>query len=203
MDLYSVSRAYYGLAPIYDIVFGRSLERGRRLAVTAANERAGRVLEVGVGTGIYLHGYRRDHEVTGIDISAAMLAKAHARVIALGLSHVKELTKMDAAELAFPDNYFDVVVAMYVMTVVPNAEKVLWEIERVCAPSGRVIIVNHFAREDGLRGAMECHLSPICSLLGWRTDFHMDAILPGTSLSLLANRTVGLFGLFTLLVLCK
>jgi len=113
-------------------------------AVLATNGRAGRVLEVGVGTGISLPAYRQDHEVTGIDISPQMLERARARVGNLGLSNVKDLIEMDAARMAFPDNSFDVVVAMYVMPVVANPRQVLREIERVCVHGGRVIMINHF-----------------------------------------------------------
>jgi len=203
MNRESVLSAYARLAPVYDFAFGRSLESGRRLAVSLANKAPGRVLELGVGTGISLQGYRCDHEVTGIDISANMLEKARARVSDLKLSHVKELLLMDAAELAFPDNSFDIVVAMYVMTVVPNPKRVLREIERVCAPGGRVLIVNHFAKENGLRGRVERHLTPFSSLLGWRTDFRLETILTRTSLNLMGIEQVGFFGLFTLLQLCK
>lgn len=139
-----VLHAYARLAPFYDLLFGRTMNRGRMHAVLATNGRAGRVLEVGVGTGISLPAYRQDHEVTGIDISPQMLERARARVGNLGLSNVKDLIEMDAARMAFPDNSFDVVVAMYVMPVVANPRQVLREIERVCVHGGRVIMINHF-----------------------------------------------------------
>jgi len=203
MNRESVLSAYARLAPVYDFAFGRSLESGRRLAVSLANRIPGRVLELGVGTGISLQGYRSDHEVTGIDLSEKMLEKARTRVFDLKLSHVKELLVMDASDLAFPDNSFDIVVAMYVMTVLAHPERVLREMERVCASGGRVLIVNHFAKENGLRGRVERHLTPFCSLLGWRTDLRLEKILARTSLSLMGVEEVGFFGLFTLLQLGK
>lgn len=202
-DMDAVLRAYERLAPLYDLFFGKTLDRGRRLAVRATNGKARRVLEVGVGTGISLPCYRRDHQVTGVDISPEMLERARERVATLALSHVKDLREMDASHLNFPDNSFDAVIAMYVMPVVPNPGKVLQEIERVCAPGGKVIIVNHFAKQNGLRGKLERRLVPICEFLGWRIDFCLDEIVLHTSLSLRRIQTVGPFGLYTLLQLGK
>ena len=71
---------------------------------------------------------------------------------------------MDAGALAFPDESFDTVVAMYVMTVVPDAEKVMRELERVCATGGEVILVNHFSQEEGVRGFLERRLAPLADL---------------------------------------
>ena len=71
---------------------------------------------------------------------------------------------MDAGALAFPDESFDTVVAMYVMTVVPDAEKVMRELERVCATGGEVILVNHFSQEEGVRGFLERKLAPLADL---------------------------------------
>ena len=59
-----------------------------------------------------------------------MLEKARERVAAEGLDHVTGLHEMDAAELKFPDASFDTVVAMYVMTVVPEPEVVMRELSR-------------------------------------------------------------------------
>lgn len=202
-DMEAVLRAYERLAPLYDFFFGKTLDRGRRLAVRATNGRARRVLEVGVGTGISLPCYRRDHEVTGVDISPKMLERARERVATLSLSHVRDLIEMDASHLNFPDDCFDAVIAMYVMPVVPDPEKVLREIERVCSPGGQVIIVNHFAKQNGLRGKLERLLVSICEFLGWRIDFCLDEIILRTSLRLLNIQTVGPFGLYTLLQLKK
>jgi phosphatidylethanolamine/phosphatidyl-N-methylethanolamine N-methyltransferase len=202
-DTDAVLRAYERLAPLYDFFFGKTLDRGRKLAVHATNGRARRVLEVGVGTGISLPFYRRDHQVTGVDISPKMLERARERVATLSLSHVKELLEMDASHLGFADNSFDAVIAMYVMPVVPAPDKVLREIERVCAPGGKVIVVNHFAKQNGLRAKLERRLVPICEFLGWRIDFCLDEIVFRTSLSLRKIQTVGPFGLYTLLQLIK
>ncbi len=87
------------------------------------------------------------------------------------------LHEMDASALAFPDESFDTVVAMYVMTVVPDPDKVMRELERVCAPGGEVILVNHFSQEDGVRGFFERKLAPFADLIGWHAVFEVDRVL--------------------------
>ena len=78
------------------------------------------MLEVGVGTGLSLPDYKPHLEVVGIDLSPEMLDKARERVEEEGLKHVTGLHEMDAGDLQFADCSFDTVVAMYVMTVVPE-----------------------------------------------------------------------------------
>src|SRR5258708_22892719 len=114
-----VTKAYGRWAPVYDVVFGAVFDRGRQAAIEAAERIGGRILEVGVGTGISLPDYKRTSRLCGVDISAPMLRKAKERGADLGLSHVEGLWVMDAEHLTFPDDSFDVVVAQYVVTTVP------------------------------------------------------------------------------------
>jgi len=80
MDTASVRDAYRRWAPIYDLTFGKIAEAGRKHAVQIINRRRGRVLEVGVGTGLSLPRYGSHLTITGIDLSPEMLAKAGAKV---------------------------------------------------------------------------------------------------------------------------
>src|ERR1700756_4916729 len=84
-DRATVEQAYDRWAPIYDLVFGGVFEKGRRAATIATNKIGGRVLEVGVGTGISLPQYAPHVRVFGTDISEAMLRKAKKRVAQLRL----------------------------------------------------------------------------------------------------------------------
>src|SRR5215813_6166797 len=118
----TVTKAYARWAPVYDLVFGAVFERGRQAAIAAAERIGGRILEVGVGTGISLPDYSPANRLYGIDISEPMLRKAQERVDELGLRNVEGLSVMDAERLSFPDASFDVVVAQYVVTTVPNPE---------------------------------------------------------------------------------
>src|SRR5215207_10300957 len=103
LDKEMITTAYARWAPVYDLVFGKVFERGRRASIAAAERVGGRILEVGVGTGISLPDYARSNRLVGIDISAPMLRKAQERVVAQGLSNVEALAVMDAKHLAFPD----------------------------------------------------------------------------------------------------
>src|SRR5262245_2758012 len=129
-----VSKAYDRWAPVYDMVFGQVFDHGRKAAIAAAEQVGGRILEVGVGTGISLPDYAPDNRIFGVDISEQMLRKARDRVSELGLSHVEGLAVMDAKHLEFPDDSFDVVVAQYVITTVPDPEGTLDEFARVLKP---------------------------------------------------------------------
>jgi phosphatidylethanolamine/phosphatidyl-N-methylethanolamine N-methyltransferase len=203
LDSASVRHAYRRWAPVYDFTFGTVAESGRKNAVKIINRRRGRVLEVGVGTGLSLPCYEKHLSITGIDLSPEMLDKARGRVRQQGLGNVDGLYEMDAGALAFPDESFDTVVAMYVMTVVPDAEKVMRELERVCATGGEVILVNHFSQEDGVRGFVERRLAPLASSIGWHAVFSLDRVLVCEDLRLAERRTLWPFGLFTMLRFVK
>ena len=203
MDVESVRHAYRRWAPVYDLTFGLVAETGRKHAVRIINRRRGRVLEVGVGTGLSLPRYGSHLAITGIDLSREMLAKAHDKVASKKLDNVVALHEMDAGALAFPDESFDTVVAMHVMTVVPDPERVMRELERVCAPGGEVILVNHFSEEEGVRGWLERRLAPFADLLGWRPVFGLDQVLVCDDLRLAERRSLRPFGLFSMLRFVK
>ena len=203
MDVNSVRHAYRRWAPVYDFTFGLVAEAGRKHAVQIINRRKGRVLEVGVGTGLSLPCYGSHLTITGIDLSPEMLAKARDKIASKKLGNVTGLHEMDAGALAFPDESFDTVVAMYVMTVVPDPERVMRELERVCAPGGEVILVNHFSEDEGVRGLVERKLAPFGDLLGWRPVFGLDRVLVCDDLRLAERRSLRPLGLFTMLRFVK
>ncbi|MBP7241767.1 class I SAM-dependent methyltransferase [Amaricoccus sp.] len=203
MEIEAVNTAYRRWAPVYDRTFGAVTRRGRARAVDYINTRQGSVLEVGVGTGLSLGGYKPHLSVTGVDVSAEMLEKARARVARLSLAHVAELRQMDARALAFPDACFDTVVAMYLVSVVPEPERVVAEMARVCKPGGEVLIVNHFARDYGMLSRLERAFAPFANLLGWHSDFPMARVLGDPRLSVAADRTFPPFGMFTFLTLSR
>jgi phosphatidylethanolamine/phosphatidyl-N-methylethanolamine N-methyltransferase len=171
MERDQVAEAYGRWAPVYDIVFGPIFRQGRRAAVKAAEAIGGRVLEVGVGTGLSLADYGKDVRVVGIDISEPMLEKARKRVAAKSLTNVEAIEVMDAENLAVPDASFDVVVAQYVVTAIPNPEKALDEFVRVVRPGGEIILTTRIGAESGLRGTLEKWLMPLTTRLGFRTVF--------------------------------
>ena len=203
LDEKAVLAAYSRWAPVYDWVFGRVFEAGRRLAVEIINRRQGRLLEVGVGTGLTLPRYEPHLTVTGIDISPDMLAVARRRVEQQQLKTVEALIEMDAGRLAFEDASFDTVAVMYAITVVPHPGEVLAEVERVLKPGGEAIFVSHFASDAGFVHAIEKALTPLTKRLGWRPDFPVSRILGRPGLELVERRRIGLLRLFTVAILRK
>jgi phosphatidylethanolamine/phosphatidyl-N-methylethanolamine N-methyltransferase len=194
-----VRRAYKRWAPVYDATFGKLVEAGVRIATARANAFSGRLLEAGVGTGLALPHYGPQLKVTGIDLSPDMLARARARVSKAGTSNIEALLEMDATRLQFPDASFDVAVAMYVMTVVPDPLAVLAELARVVKPGGTVLIVNHFSVDRGLRGVLEKRLAGYAARLGWRPEFPVETLLTENRLQLVGSKPIPPFGFFTLL----
>jgi phosphatidylethanolamine/phosphatidyl-N-methylethanolamine N-methyltransferase len=203
IDEDAVKVAYRRWAPVYDHTFGRVSTESRRHAVEVINTRPGRVLEVGVGTGLALADYERHLQVVGIDLSPEMLDRARERVEEEGLHHVTGLHEMDAGDLKFPDNSFDTVAAMFVMTVVPEPERVMRELARVTKPGGEVILVNHFSQIEGVRGWVERRMAPFADLIGWRSVFDLSRVMVCDDLELAERRALRPWGIFTMLRFSK
>jgi phosphatidylethanolamine/phosphatidyl-N-methylethanolamine N-methyltransferase len=198
----AVAGAYDRWAPVYDLVFGGVFKSGRAQTAEAANRIGGRILEAGVGTGISLPLYRKDCKLVGIDISHSMLDKARERVRRLGLTNVENIAVMDVEDLLYPDDSFDVVIAQYVVTAVPDPERALDEFYRVLRPGGEIIIATRISALDGLRDRIEKWLMPLTSRLGWRTEFPWSRyeawLATKPELRLIEHRPLPPFGHFSL-----
>jgi phosphatidylethanolamine/phosphatidyl-N-methylethanolamine N-methyltransferase len=202
-DREMVEQAYDRWAPVYDLVFGGVFSKGRSAAIAATNKIGGRVLEVGVGTGISLPLYAPHVRIFGTDISEAMLRKAKQRVAELPLGNVEGLAVMDAEKLEFPDNSFDVVMAQYVVTAVPNPEVALDEFARVLRPGGELIILTRVSADAGLRRFIEQKLQPVVRRLGFRTaEFawsrYTNWLAGARSMELVERRLIPPLGHFSL-----
>lgn len=176
IDIDTVAKAYARWAPVYDFVFGAVFDAGRKASVAAAARVGGRILDVGIGTGISLTDYAPSLRIVGVDYSEPMLRKAHERVLAHGLVHVEALAVMDAQQLGFPDAFFDAVVAQYVITTVPDPEAALDEFARVTKGGGEIILVNHLGAEAGPRRVFEQSFAPLARRLGWRPEFRWQRL---------------------------
>ena len=186
LDAEMITKAYARWAPVYDLVFGAVFDKGRQAAIAAAERIGGRILEVGVGTGISLPDYNPSNRLVGVDISLPMLRKARERVATHELDNVEALAVMDASGLGLPSASFDAVVAQYVITAVPHPEATLDEFARVLKPGGEIIMVNHIGAETGLRRVFEQGFAPMARQLGWRPEF------PWARLTAWLDRTPGM-----------
>jgi phosphatidylethanolamine/phosphatidyl-N-methylethanolamine N-methyltransferase len=202
LDRQMVEKAYARWTPIYDAVCGPIFERGRRAAALAARRIGGRILEVGVGTGLSFDDYDATTEIVGIDLSEPMIAKARERMATGRYPHVKDVHVMDAHQLAFPDGSFDCVVTQFVITLVENPERVLSECARVVRPGGEIILVNHLYSERGLAAAIERWFARHAGPLGLRPDFPFARLDSWATqhggVDLVARKPVEPFGIYTL-----
>jgi phosphatidylethanolamine/phosphatidyl-N-methylethanolamine N-methyltransferase len=198
-----VANVYEKLASVYDIMFGPVLHPGRVDAIERMAIKSGdRVLEVGVGTGINAALYPRDCIVTGIDLSSSMLEKAHDRIARKGVRNVR-LMQMDAADLKFPDDTFDIVYAPYVISVVPDPVAVTREMRRVCRPGGRIVILNHFLSSNALVARVERGISPATVHIGFKSDLDLPAFLAQAELKPVSIEKVNVPRIWSLVTCVK
>jgi phosphatidylethanolamine/phosphatidyl-N-methylethanolamine N-methyltransferase len=167
---------YARWAGVYDLVYSQLLKPGQKAAIRAAGNHGRRILEVGVGTGLALDHYPGHMQVTGIDLSPHMLLKAEERRLKKRLDHVERLEVMDACNLAFEDQSFDAVLALYMLTLVPEPDKALNEFARVTRPGGGIIVVSHIGADDGLVAEIEEKVAPLAKKIGWSADFKLSRI---------------------------
>ena len=197
LDKSTVETAYARWAPIYDAVCGPVMVKGRRAAAAAACAVGGKILEVGVGTGLSFDDYDVSTEITGIDMSEPMLAKARMKMASGRYPHVRDVLQMDAHKMSFPDATFDCVVAQFVITLVANPEQVLSECHRVVKPGGRIILVNHLYSEKGVAAAVERWAAKRTRGLGLRPEFPFSRLAAwaqsNDNASLIERRKVAAF----------
>jgi phosphatidylethanolamine/phosphatidyl-N-methylethanolamine N-methyltransferase len=198
-----VTKVYEKLASVYDFTFGPVLHPGRVDAIERMGIRPGdRVLEVGVGTGINAALYPRDCSVTGVDLSSPMLEKARERVARKGVRNVR-LLQMDAANLKFGDDTFDIVYAPYVISVVPDPVAVTREMCRVCRPGGRIVILNHFRSRNALMAWIERMISPFTVHIGFKSDLDLPGFLAQAELAPISIEKVSFPRIWSLVTCVK
>jgi phosphatidylethanolamine/phosphatidyl-N-methylethanolamine N-methyltransferase len=199
-----VEGVYDKLAKVYDLTFGPTLHPGRlqaiqRMGITGED----RVLEVGVGTGINLSLYPRDAAVIGIDFSSSMLEKARERAARKDVPLSLRLLQMDAADLKFADDSFDIVYAPYLISVVPDPVKVAQEMRRVCRPGGRIVILNHFLSPNPILSRLERSISPFTIHIGFKSDLDLPAFLTQAELQPISIEKVNFPRIWSLVTAIK
>jgi len=198
-----VGAVYDKIAKVYDFTFGPTLHPGRLRAIDRMDIQPGeRVLEVGVGTGINLSLYPKNCSVVGIDFSGPMLEIARERAARKDVRNVR-LLQMDAADLKFADNSFDIVYAPYLISVVPDPVKVAHEMRRVCRPGGRIIVLNHFLSPNAVLKRIERLISPFTIHIGFKADLDLPAFLAQAELRPQSIEKVNIPKLWSLVTVIK
>jgi phosphatidylethanolamine/phosphatidyl-N-methylethanolamine N-methyltransferase len=184
MNKTEVQSIYSKYSSFYDKLFSHFFFPRIRLGISKSDIQDGdRVIEVGVGTGLSLGLYPQGCNVVGIDVTRKMLEKAKEKKERHGLCHV-DLFEMDAENMTFEDNSFDHALAAFVVTVVPNPEKMVAEMKRVTKRGGNIVILNHFCSSNPLVSRVEKMLSPLFEKWGWRSDISLDLLSNHCSLQI-------------------
>ncbi len=194
------SSIYGELSHFYDVFFGRVFyPRIVRVIRSLGIEPGARVLEIGVGTGLALGAYPAHCRLTGIDLAPDMLERAQERVQRHGWRHIT-LQQGDALNLAFPDDSFDYVMAFHVVSVVPDARRMMDEVRRVCRPGGLITIINHFRSAHPAVARVQRRLDPFTRRLGWTTQLRLPDILDRETLHVERQWKTSPHSLFTIVV---
>jgi phosphatidylethanolamine/phosphatidyl-N-methylethanolamine N-methyltransferase len=193
------SKLYYEFSHLYDRIFARVFYPRIEQVIRSLNiKAAARVLEVGVGTGISFTAYPTHCQVTGIDLAPEMLEQAQEKIDQNGWRHLKVM-EMDALNLKFPDNTFDYVMAFHVVSVVPDATRLMREVLRVSKPGATVVIINHFRSTKPLLAALDHLIEPVTRRLGWHT-LEREAVIGGMTLDVTRAYKRRKHSLFTIIV---
>jgi ubiquinone/menaquinone biosynthesis C-methylase UbiE len=188
----STRERYQRIAPLYDL-FDLPFEyrRYRQLRPLLFAGMSGLILDAGVGTGRNFPFYPSGAKVIGIDLSAAMLARARQR---LSQARVEvELREMDITQLEFPDQYFDNVVSTFLFCVLPDEQQTpaLVQIKRVLKPGGIFRLLEYTRPTDPFRRAVTKLWEPwVHWAYGASFDRNTEQYIPGTGLQLMESRFV-------------
>ncbi len=193
------SKLYYEFSHLYDRLFTRVFyPRIERVIQSLKIPPGARVLEVGVGTGLSFTAYPPHCQVTGIDLAPEMLEQAQEKIDQNGWRHL-QVMEMDALNLKFADNSFDYVMAFHVVSVVPDATRLMQEVLRVSKPGATVVIINHFRSRNRLLAALDRLTEPITRRLGWHT-LSQNEVLTDVPLDVVRSYKNSPRSLFTIVI---
>jgi phosphatidylethanolamine/phosphatidyl-N-methylethanolamine N-methyltransferase len=194
------SKIYAEFSHLYDLIFQRIFfPRIANVINSLHIEPGARVLEVGVGTGLSLSAYPAHCDVVGIDLAQEMLDQAEDKINERGWKHIT-LRQMDALNLTFPDDSFDYVMAFHVVSVVPDATKLLEEARRVLRPNGTLVVINHFRSERPIIGSLVDMADPVTRKLGWRTTLRLVDMFNGAPIAIQRQFKTSPRSLFTVVI---
>jgi len=193
------SKLYYEFSHLYDVVFGRIFYRRIAHVISSLGIPDGaKVLELGVGTGLSLSCYPPHCQVVGVDLAPDMLEHAQEKIAQNGWDHIQVMA-MDAMDLSFPDSSFDYVMGFHVVSVVPDASRLMAEAQRVCRAQGALVLINHFRSENPVLAAVDRMLEPLTRYWGWHT-LSRGEVFDGLPLALESAYKLSRPSLFTIVI---
>ena len=193
------SKLYYEFSHLYDRLFSRVFyPRIERVIQSLEIPPGARVLEVGVGTGLSFNAYPTHCQVTGIDLAPEMLEQAQEKIDQNDWRHL-QVMEMDALNLKFAGDTFDYVMAFHVVSVVPDAARLMHEILRVSKPGATVVIINHFRSRHRLLAGLDSLIEPLTRRLGWHT-LSQDEVLTEVPLEVVRSYKTSGRSLFTIVI---
>ncbi|MEZ4813665.1 MAG: class I SAM-dependent methyltransferase [Bdellovibrionota bacterium] len=180
----TLAQVYDWMAPVYYWVFGLSLEGARKKALKmAAVNSNDTVLEIGVGTGLTFRHLPDGVTFTGIDLSEKMLAQAQKRAKEQNKDYT--LLKMDASNLSFPDESFDLVISAHFLSATSNPVLALSEMKRVTKKTGRILLVNNFQRTETMH-----FFEPVAKKMGFSLRLNLNELCLKTGLKVQHRKKV-------------
>lgn len=186
-----MSRAgYRSIAPFYDLL-DLPFERRRYAPIRPVmfHGLTGKLLDAGVGTGRNMAFYPDGARVTGIDLSAAMLARARRRRGRLGLD--VELLERDICDTGLPDGHFDAVVASFLFCVLDDSLQLpaLRELARITRPGGEIRILEYeYSKRPWKRFVMRLWAPWVRYAYGATFDRHTERYIPRAGLEIVEHR---------------
>jgi phosphatidylethanolamine/phosphatidyl-N-methylethanolamine N-methyltransferase len=187
---------YNRLAPVYPIL-NVFLKPHKSALIKKVNScPTGKLLEIGIGDGGHLPLYKK-HEITGIDISGAMLQRAERHK-----SNLIQLVEMNGENLNFGDRTFDYIVLSHVVAVTENPGEMLNEAFRVLKPNGKLFILNHFTPDNALK-YVDKIFDPVSRLLHFKSLFFQHDLDTLQRFSIVEQESIGKLSYFKIIILQK
>lgn len=169
---------------LYDLAF-KPLEMIQlsQLRQDLLSSAAGKILEIGAGTGLNFPHYPAGSEVLATELDEDMMKQAKKR----GSDYHIRLEAVNAQELPYPDDEFDTVVATLVFCTIPDPDKALKEVYRVLRPNGSLLLLEHVRRNTPIAGNLLDALTPVWKLVAGGCHLNRD---PERSMTKLGFKTV-------------
>ncbi len=163
---------HYILPPLLDFVCGTGMMHKQRAQIVPRAH--GRVLEIGIGSGLNLQHYNRDQvqELCAIDPSAELTDKARKRATSAGMEVT--ILQLGAEKIPADDNSFDCIVCTFTLCTIPDVESALQEMRRVLKPGGAFYFCEHGLSPDAGVARWQQRINPYWKPCAGGCNLHRD-----------------------------